>query len=273
MHTIPQVLLRGAVRPAHVLFLYFVFYIVSIIAGGHLAARLDPTLRQSLQLLIGETISACFMLVVTLVVPEMRRSLKALYGAPSTTLRLPDAFLILALLLTWALGANMVLVDWVLLTWDPHLFGFLGFHERTYPFNPWGALAWIAAAGVLAPLAEELVFRGYLQNLWSSDLGRITGVALSALLFAAFHLQMAAFAFVFGLILSLVYLKYGSLWPGTVLHGIYNVIVIPIGPVQYLFTKRKSEIWDVQVWLVEVAFLIMFIPLVAVFWRRFRPAT
>ncbi|MCH8476063.1 MAG: CPBP family intramembrane metalloprotease [Opitutales bacterium] len=77
---------------------------------------------------------------------------------------------------------------------------------------------------ILAPLWEEIVFRGgifrYLQNF----LPVFLAVILSALLFAVIHGHPAQLGgiFILGLILTLVYQKSGSLFAPILMHALFN---------------------------------------------------
>lgn len=92
-------------------------------------------------------------------------------------------------------------------------------------------------AVVMAPLVEEVAFRGLLQT---SILGLFmhasarnpparmwTAIVLTALLFAAMHTgsvpwQMLPGLFLFGVVLGWTYERTGSLWTGIGLHACYN---------------------------------------------------
>jgi membrane protease YdiL (CAAX protease family) len=81
--------------------------------------------------------------------------------------------------------------------------------------------------GLLAPLAEEMVFRGAIlrcllrwkQNPW-------VGIAISALLFAVVHMNPAQMphAFLIGLLLGWMYWRTDSIVPGVVYHWVNNTV-------------------------------------------------
>ncbi|MFH1085858.1 MAG: type II CAAX endopeptidase family protein, partial [Chloroflexota bacterium] len=74
--------------------------------------------------------------------------------------------------------------------------------------------------GVVAPLAEEVFFRGFLYAGLRARLGAASGVALSALLFALVHVVPGVLApiFLMGVAFALLYEHTGSLWPCILLH-------------------------------------------------------
>ena len=87
----------------------------------------------------------------------------------------------------------------------------------------WGYLA----IGLLAPLAEEIVFRGAaLRSLLASRLSPLAAIVISALLFAVAHLNPAQMphAFLVGLLLGWMYWRTGSILPGMAYHWANNSV-------------------------------------------------
>lgn len=270
---IPPALVQGAVRAWHIVLLYALIFMSVVVASVKLSSAVDPLFRLGWQLLLMQALTAFFVAIVTLVVPELRRSLPVLFGRPREPLTGSDFLLCLALMLAWCFGAHRVLVLFPLLHWNPSLFGVLGFTEA-WPQSEATALFTVAAATVvLAPLAEELVFRGFLLNLWRQRWGTGVAVLLSSALFGAVHFQFGVFAGVMGVFFALVYLRSGSLRPGTLLHAVYNLVVGPWGLAPFFSEKSRAEAASLSGWLPEIALAFTFVPLALLFWRRFRPAT
>ena len=74
---------------------------------------------------------------------------------------------------------------------------------------------------VLAPVVEELVFRGFLVNRWGRRLGLPAGILLSSTAFAVLHVHWVGL-FVFGLVMCLLYSSTGSLRAPIVAHALNN---------------------------------------------------
>jgi membrane protease YdiL (CAAX protease family) len=92
-------------------------------------------------------------------------------------------------------------------------------------------LAFIVVAAVVAPLVEEIAFRGMLQTaIRQGGLvpGRWSGILIVSVLFTAIHLPalttVAALPglFVLAVGLGYAYEKTGSLWPPIVIHAVFN---------------------------------------------------
>lgn len=87
------------------------------------------------------------------------------------------------------------------------------------------ALACLVFAGVLlAPVGEELLFRGLIFGWLKARWGTWAGAFFSALLFAAVHLSLSTFGplFVMGLVLAYVYERTGSIYFSMLFHAIFN---------------------------------------------------
>ncbi|MCP1727316.1 membrane protease YdiL (CAAX protease family) [Natronospira proteinivora] len=87
-----------------------------------------------------------------------------------------------------------------------------------------GALTLLLVIVVLAPVAEELLFRGAVLSGLLASYPQWLAVALSTAMFAILHLHPAHFSItaVLGLICALTVLRLGSIWPAIVLHAAYN---------------------------------------------------
>lgn len=91
--------------------------------------------------------------------------------------------------------------------------------------EPWGYVA----VGILAPLAEEIVFRGaILRTLLDmmSKKNHWVAIMISAAIFGVVHGNMAQFvnALLMGLILGWMYYRTKSLVPGILLHWVNNTV-------------------------------------------------
>lgn len=86
-----------------------------------------------------------------------------------------------------------------------------------------GILSLITLA-VVAPVTEELLFRGVILRGFLGRYGVRMAIVLSALIFCFVHLNPYQFfsAFVLGLALGWVFARTGSLWPCVAGHALYN---------------------------------------------------
>jgi membrane protease YdiL (CAAX protease family) len=93
---------------------------------------------------------------------------------------------------------------------------------RAFPLG--GFLAVVLAGGVLAPIAEELYFRGYVFRTYFQARGPWVAYGATSLLFATLHLNLPALLpiLVLSLLLCFTYRKTGSIIPSIVGHALNN---------------------------------------------------
>ena len=93
-------------------------------------------------------------------------------------------------------------------------------------------LALILSIVVLAPVAEELVFRGYLFGVWRNTRMGLPGtLILTSLLFSAIHWGQYGvipliFIFSFSVLVGVAREKTGSVWVPIILHSAANLVSV-----------------------------------------------
>ena len=167
-----------------------------------------------------------------------------------------------AMAVTTAAASVVTILVFMLLRWSP-------FSRTYLRSRPWGVLIWVVvltfgtiipsewmleqlgvemsepmqhvfeeimkspagyvAIGLLAPLAEEMVFRGAILRVLLNVFDRRwhwLPIVVSAVIFGAVHGNMAQFlhATLLGLLLGWLYYRTGSIVPGVVLHWVNNSI-------------------------------------------------
>jgi membrane protease YdiL (CAAX protease family) len=86
----------------------------------------------------------------------------------------------------------------------------------------------IILAVSLAPVAEEFIFRLFMYGVVRRYFGRVAGILISALLFAAVHAHLPSFAplFVLGACLAIAYEWSGSILVPMMMHALFNAITL-----------------------------------------------
>ena len=87
-------------------------------------------------------------------------------------------------------------------------------------------LAIVFAILVLAPLGEEIFFRGFFYTALRKRFGVIIAVIVSGAVFAAMHLDITGFLPLFGvgIGLAIIYQKYQNIWYNIITHAVFNSI-------------------------------------------------
>jgi membrane protease YdiL (CAAX protease family) len=97
----------------------------------------------------------------------------------------------------------------------------------------------LLVGSIVAPLAEELYFRGVLLRWLRSRLPLVASILISAALFALLHFKftehiglegwvLTAGIFTVGILAAAWSIGTRSLWPSTIAHGTYNAIAISL---------------------------------------------
>ena len=85
-----------------------------------------------------------------------------------------------------------------------------------------------AIVGLLAPLGEEVFFRGFLLAALVPVLGGLRGALVSSAVFSAAHFNVGTLLpiFVMGMLLAWLYMRTGSIWPPVVAHAAQNLLAL-----------------------------------------------
>jgi membrane protease YdiL (CAAX protease family) len=100
------------------------------------------------------------------------------------------------------------------------------FHE--FPRTTGGIVLFVILVVFMAPLFEEIFFRGFLFRGFSSSWGWVAGACVSAAVFGIAHLQLDVFVplFALGFALAWVYKRTGSLWTAIAFHALFNALSV-----------------------------------------------
>ncbi|KQU76777.1 MULTISPECIES: CPBP family intramembrane glutamic endopeptidase [unclassified Rhizobacter] len=200
------------------------FVLLEMLLGGLLADLQDTLAITDAQLGELTRVLATGLVVSTLLGWRGLTHAQMLHDAPSPPLRtlLMTAAPLLALLpLLWSVNGWM---DWLL--------------QALLPLSAWeaewfahavdGSFASTLSACVLAPVLEEMLFRGLILRGLLLRYPPATAIVHSAALFGLAHFNVYQFfvGFSTGLVLGLAYQRTRSLWPCVLLHAAFNAGVL-----------------------------------------------
>lgn len=168
-----------------------------------------------------------------------------------------EVFLFAAPVVLWSRGANWTPISFLKLRPPPRGLTLLGFMTGAANFLIAGALqaaaravlparfirtfdatrlfegasgselgVLIASLAVVAPVCEEIAFRGYLQTVLRARYRDAAAVVITAVLFALLHLDPVGLVarIELGVVFGLLVLWTGSLWPAVAAHAANNII-------------------------------------------------
>jgi len=92
----------------------------------------------------------------------------------------------------------------------------------------WGIASLVVTALIIAPLIEEILFRGYLLENLKASWGAKSALFVAAAFFALFHFQLGSFFFLYllGIILGWIYIRSNSVWPCVIFHIVNNGLAL-----------------------------------------------
>lgn len=112
-----------------------------------------------------------------------------------------------------------------------------------------GYILLFIAVGIIAPLGEELLFRGFLQQFLEKHWKDITrAILITALFFATIHMNPYWFVqiYLLGILLGFLSWKTGSVLPPLILHGMNNSFAM-------LFSFSEMDESSFYIWNGHVA--------------------
>jgi membrane protease YdiL (CAAX protease family) len=135
--------------------------------------------------------------------------------------------------------------------------------EDLRPGDVWNFTLIFFGLCLVVPVAEELVFRGMIQQIFSRNIGPVLGFLLAGLVFGAVHLNahlLISISF-FGVFLSFVFYATGNLVYSIVAHSIFNTVALLQLTLTGVYGDADLPFYlrDVRVFVVSVVLLIFFL--------------
>ena len=175
---------------------------------------------------------AIFMLAIAifLTLPALRRLCRSLLSQPIPKDKRAEVGIVLVIHVACAFAALGAVV---LLAWsrggEPALARFVGeqakdAEQMSQALSVGGVLTFLVLAGFIAPVVEEIVFRGMLYRAWAERWGWLAAALSTSFLFAIIHPNMFSQFFASILYIGL-YRRTGSLRAPIILHGLFNMLM------------------------------------------------
>lgn len=98
------------------------------------------------------------------------------------------------------------------------------------------------SASFIAPIVEEFMFRGVILNRLKIKIGVKKAVLLSSILFGMIHCEVGIFsAIVWGICMSLIYLKTKNIFVTSAIHMINNFIASVLQVISFFMSKGAAQ--------------------------------
>lgn len=149
--------------------------------------------------------------------------------------RMPSYFTFSAVLLGISLQIIVVLIVNIVATAFPDLLkqfedvnSSLSNHEMSFVM--------VLSVGIIAPIAEEMLFRGLILNKLNQNMNKWIAIVISALIFGIAHGSVIGFIYTFpiGFIMGWLYIKFDSVLPSILFHMSFNITSLVLDEISYV---------------------------------------
>ena len=179
---------------------------------------------------------------------------------------------LLAITMTFSLGSLSV-TAYGLSRVSPELLDGLLSALEPDPDSMISSVWWIIGGVAVAPVLEEVLFRGVFVSRWGVKWGLGIGIVVSSALFGILHLDVAG-AMALGLVASLLYLQSGTLIVPIAFHAANNLVATVV-----VFMPGSDEPWTLAAELEEIeamalpglAMVVVTLPVLIWYVRRHWP--
>jgi membrane protease YdiL (CAAX protease family) len=93
---------------------------------------------------------------------------------------------------------------------------------------------------IIAPIVEEIFFRGFLINRFFTKFGIKKAVIYSSIIFGLFHADIFG-AFIFAFFMSIIYLKTRNLWFTIYCHFLNNFVLEIMGSYEFIYGEKIPQ--------------------------------
>ncbi len=206
-----------------------VFIVLINVVLQYLVGAALYDLRKPLGLNEGEldslTMVIAYGLMIATILHYQQRTHKELLHSSTSSMQATFIVVVPPILLTVPLT---YMLDWVLIDFLEHLLPVSVWEERAFARMMSGSIGAIIAVCVLAPLLEEMLFRGIMLRSFLTQYPRWQAISMSALIFGIAHFNIYQFVLAawLGVFLGWIYERTRSLIPGIALHAAINILVV-----------------------------------------------
>lgn len=267
----PAALRESPINPWHVLTLFALAYGSWAVMSPFVASRVGLAETPMDRDLVLGTIWCFIMIALVAALRPLREAVPELFRTPASTIRASDIAIATLLCVTFTQGVHRVLVVMPMVHTDSGFYDFWRLGSAYASSSGKDHVVLILVAWLLAPFHEEFFFRGILLNVIRTGRSVLFAIAVSSLLFGLMHGRAVLATAFGGMVLALVYLRYGSLWPAILTHALVNIIASPYVLAPFVIIKTREQAATYSGWFFEFLLAALFIPVALAFWRRFRP--
>ncbi len=118
---------------------------------------------------------------------------------------------------------------------------------------------------IVAPIVEELYFRGTLFRALSTKYGGMIAIIIESTIFTSLHFVYEAYlsTFIFSFIITLIYVRYNSIWVNALCHSVFNTVAFYVEFYTSFHWIRTPEcLKNIVCWEPELLMLLISTPII-----------
>ena len=252
----------GKVSGWHVAFLTFAVLLLAVPANNMIAAWLE--LDAGWRKIWGRLLPAVVLgAVVSIAYWRDRSWLQSMLG-PLPDSRRSEVFWasVASVAIPFAVAGGFALWIWVMeggASLEQRL-STTRFHDNSErsSFSPEGILLFLLLGPLLAPIVEEIIFRGVLFRAWAERWGWLAAMVLTSLLFAAYHRSFLT-CLLSSVVFVCLYSRTGTLRAPMIAHGVSNLALFYPLTGQFVYPRPEEAIGDITTWWLQLASLVLIV--------------
>lgn len=123
-------------------------------------------------------------------------------------------------------GVSLAIVICYGISWIPWPESMMQSYEELYAVSNDDSILCLFTTVLIAPIIEELIFRGLVFTRFCRAMPAPAALILASTIFGAMHgtLLWASYGFIGGIAMTLVYMKYRSLYASMLMHCVFNLV-------------------------------------------------
>jgi|SRR4051812_9996161 len=209
--------------------------------------------------LIGRTLPFVFAALIMVCFPALRLQVAEELSRPIPSCARLEVALVAAAKIPMLLAAFGAIALWTWMTEGPAVLdqkmAYVPNEEIAHAFSADNLFLLLVLGAIVAPVVEEIVFRGFLYRAWERRWGWVPSALLVSLLFGAYH-PVSFSAFASSLLFIAVLRRVGSLWGPIAVHGFSNAMIWYPFAGQFAKPASTAALGDIGSWGLQLGCLL-----------------
>lgn len=247
----------GSASGIQIAFLIFAVALLSVPLGAYVTGSLGTGSADSA--VIGRTIPFAVAALIVVAFPALRQHALDEFARPVLPNRRIEVASVALAKVVMLLGAFGAMALWTWMSQGGYALeqkmAYSVADETEQAFSRQALFVQLVLGAFIAPIVEELVFRGLLYRTWEKRWGWFPSAILVSLVFGLYH-PIFWSAFASSLLFVAVLRRVGSLWGPIVVHGFSNAMIWYPFAGQFAKPAATAALGDIGAWGLQLGCLL-----------------